>query len=58
MLCLHCYRHIGIAYNELCFQCYKKIGRIPQAKPAKRIHVMEFDREATGPSAALVSAEA
>lgn len=36
MLCMHCHRPTGVAYNELCFQCYKRIGRIPLSKTAKR----------------------
>jgi hypothetical protein len=29
MLCMKCYLKIGIAYNELCYSCYKRIRRMP-----------------------------
>jgi len=39
MLCTHCHVEIDVAYNALCYQCYKKIGRMP--KQAKRAVITE-----------------
>jgi hypothetical protein len=39
MLCPHCYGETNIAYNELCFKCYKRIGRMP--RQAKRLSITE-----------------
>jgi hypothetical protein len=32
ILCMKCYRKTGIAYNELCYSCYKRIRRMPAHK--------------------------
>lgn len=42
MLCLHCHREIEVAYNELCFQCYRRIGRVPARKGQSIRHNREL----------------
>ncbi len=39
MLCMKCNRKIGIAYNELCYHCYKMIGRVALGR--RRANIIE-----------------
>jgi len=32
ILCARCHVTIEIAYNELCYDCYKEIGRLSKDK--------------------------
>ncbi len=32
ILCMKCYRKTGIAYNEMCYRCYRRIRRMPAHK--------------------------
>ena len=39
ILCTHCYSATEVAYNELCYRCYRKIGRLPRNKIRKEVLV-------------------
>lgn len=31
MLCHNCHQETDVAYNELCYPCYRRFGRMPKA---------------------------
>jgi len=39
ILCMNCYSRTDIAYNELCYSCYRSIGRLPRNKGRKELSV-------------------
>lgn len=41
MLCIKCYRKTQIAYNELCYLCYKKLGRVALDRNARKARIIE-----------------
>lgn len=54
MQCPKCYRKIGIAYNELCYQCYKKFGKTPFDRNQKNADIRENSHAHSGIEGKLV----
>ena len=39
ILCHNCHRETYVAYNEICYPCYRRIDRMPKA--ARKPHITE-----------------
>jgi len=42
ILCMNCYCKTDVAYNELCYSCYRSIGRLPRNRVRKELLVQKI----------------